>query len=75
LAAGIAGARFLEVPGCGHCPPLEQPEQFIAAIKGFVEAINKRPKNYESKPEEENIIMSAENRCSSLSGPVGWDNH
>jgi 3-oxoadipate enol-lactonase len=32
----ISGSRYIELPGCGHCPPLEQPEQFIAAIKGFV---------------------------------------
>jgi pimeloyl-ACP methyl ester carboxylesterase len=32
----VAGARYVEMPGCGHCPPLEQPEQFIAAIKEFV---------------------------------------
>ena len=32
----VAGAKYVELPGCGHCPPLEQPEQFIAAIKDFV---------------------------------------
>ena len=32
----VPGARYVELPGCGHCPPLEQPEQFLAAIKGFV---------------------------------------
>jgi pimeloyl-ACP methyl ester carboxylesterase len=32
----VAGARYLQLPGCGHCPPLEQPQQFIAAIKDFV---------------------------------------
>jgi len=32
----VAGARYVELPGCGHCPPLEQPEQFLAAIKEFV---------------------------------------
>jgi len=26
----------VELPGCGHCPPLEQPEQFLTAIKSFV---------------------------------------
>jgi len=24
------------LPGCGHCPPLEQPQAFLAAIKDFV---------------------------------------
>lgn len=36
VAEKIAGARYVELAGCGHCPPLEQPEAFIAAIKGFV---------------------------------------
>ena len=36
IAEKIAGAAYVELPGCGHCPPLEQPEQFLAAIKGFV---------------------------------------
>ncbi|MBI1203617.1 MAG: alpha/beta fold hydrolase [Rhodopseudomonas sp.] len=31
----VAGAKYIELPGCGHCPPLEQPEAFIAAIKEF----------------------------------------
>jgi pimeloyl-ACP methyl ester carboxylesterase len=29
-------ARYVELPGCGHCPPLEQPQAFLAAIKEFV---------------------------------------
>jgi 3-oxoadipate enol-lactonase len=37
IAEKVAGARYVEMPGCGHCPPLEQPDEFIAAIKGFVE--------------------------------------
>lgn len=32
----IPGARFVELPGCGHCPPLEQPDAFVAAIEQFV---------------------------------------
>jgi pimeloyl-ACP methyl ester carboxylesterase len=36
IAEKVAGARYVELPGCGHCPPLEQPEPFLAAIKGFV---------------------------------------
>ena len=36
IAEKISGARYIELPGCGHCPPLEQPEQFLAAIKQFV---------------------------------------
>ncbi len=36
IAEKIPGARYVELPGCGHCPPLEQPQAFIAAIKEFV---------------------------------------
>jgi len=36
LAAGIAGAQFRELPGCGHCPQIEQPEAFAAALRGFL---------------------------------------
>jgi len=32
----VAGAQYVELPGCGHCPPLEQPQAFIGAIKDFV---------------------------------------
>jgi 3-oxoadipate enol-lactonase len=38
LAAGIAGAEFVEIPGCGHCPQIEQPEAFVAAVNGFLPA-------------------------------------
>src|SRR5450432_1398643 len=36
IADKVKGAKYIELPGCGHCPPLEQPDAFIAAIKGFV---------------------------------------
>ena len=32
----VADAKYVELPGCGHCPPLEQPRQFLAAIGEFV---------------------------------------
>ena len=35
VAEKVAGAKYVELPGCGHCPPLEQPAEFIAAIKEF----------------------------------------
>lgn len=35
VAEKVPGARYIELPGCGHCPPLEQPQQFLAAIKDF----------------------------------------
>jgi 3-oxoadipate enol-lactonase len=36
IADKVAGSRYVELPGCGHCPPLEQPQAFLAAIKDFV---------------------------------------
>lgn len=38
LATGIAGARFLEIPAVGHCPQLEDPRAFVAAVNGFLPA-------------------------------------
>ena len=38
LASGISGAKLLELPGCGHCPPLQQPQEFVAAIAPFLGA-------------------------------------
>ena len=35
IADKVDGARYIQLPGCGHCPPLEQPQQFLAAIKDF----------------------------------------
>jgi 3-oxoadipate enol-lactonase len=32
----VAAAKYFELPGCGHCPPLEQPEAFLKAIGEFV---------------------------------------
>jgi pimeloyl-ACP methyl ester carboxylesterase len=36
VAERIPGARYVELPGCGHCPPLEQPQAFLDAIKDFI---------------------------------------
>jgi 3-oxoadipate enol-lactonase len=36
LAAEIRGARLVELPGCGHCPPLEQPEAFLEVVAPFL---------------------------------------
>ncbi|MGN6388709.1 MAG: alpha/beta fold hydrolase [Burkholderiaceae bacterium] len=38
LAHGIPGARFLEIADAGHCPQLEQPDAFTAAVKAFLKA-------------------------------------
>lgn len=36
LAGAIPGAQFQELRGCGHCPQLEDPLAFIAALRGFL---------------------------------------
>jgi 3-oxoadipate enol-lactonase len=36
IAEKVPGAAYVQLPGCGHCPPLEQPQAFLAAIKDFV---------------------------------------
>jgi pimeloyl-ACP methyl ester carboxylesterase len=36
LANGIPGAKFLEIPGCGHCPQIENPRAFINAVNAFL---------------------------------------
>ncbi len=37
LAAGIGGAALVEIAGCAHCPPLEKPAEFLAALRPFLE--------------------------------------
>lgn len=37
LAKGIPGAKFLEIPGCGHCPQLEMPEVFVSVVEEFLQ--------------------------------------
>ena len=36
ISSKVPGARHIELKGCGHCPPLEQPQQFLAAIGDFI---------------------------------------
>jgi 3-oxoadipate enol-lactonase len=36
LAAKIAGARFREIEGCGHCPQIENPVLFVQAVEEFL---------------------------------------
>jgi 3-oxoadipate enol-lactonase len=36
LASGIKGARFQELKGLGHCPQIEAPPAFVAALRGFL---------------------------------------
>jgi len=35
IADKVTSAHYVELPGCGHCPPLEAPQQFLAAIRSF----------------------------------------
>jgi pimeloyl-ACP methyl ester carboxylesterase len=35
IAEKVNGAEYVELPGCGHCPPLEQPDAFLKAIGEF----------------------------------------
>jgi pimeloyl-ACP methyl ester carboxylesterase len=36
ISGRVPGARHVELAGCGHCPPLEQPKAFLAAINAFL---------------------------------------
>jgi len=36
LSTRIIGAEFLEIPGCGHCPQIEDPPAFIKAVNDFL---------------------------------------
>jgi pimeloyl-ACP methyl ester carboxylesterase len=36
IADGVAGAKYVELPSCGHCPPLEQPQSFLRAVGEFI---------------------------------------
>jgi 3-oxoadipate enol-lactonase len=38
LSTRILGAEFLEIPGCGHCPQIEDPRAFVEAVNGFLPA-------------------------------------
>jgi 3-oxoadipate enol-lactonase len=36
LAGRIPGARYEEIPACGHCPMLEQPEDLVSKVDDFL---------------------------------------
>ena len=33
----VPSARYVELPGCGHCPQLEEPERFTELLLEFLE--------------------------------------
>jgi len=37
LAGGIRGAKYVELEGCGHCPQIENPQAFVAAVAAFLD--------------------------------------
>ena len=37
MAAGIPGAKLLELPGCAHVPQLQAPELFLSAVRPFID--------------------------------------
>ena len=37
LAAGLPQAELVVLPGCAHVPQLQAPEQFMAAIRSFIQ--------------------------------------
>ena len=43
LAENITGARQAVLPGCGHVPPMEDPEAFNAALIAFLLEISPAP--------------------------------
>ena len=36
LAGRLADARVVELPGLGHCPHMQDPDAFLAAVSGFL---------------------------------------
>ena len=36
VADHVTDAHYVELAGCGHCPPLEQPQAFLGAIGEFI---------------------------------------
>jgi 3-oxoadipate enol-lactonase len=36
LQGGIAGARLVEIADCAHCPPIENPGEFVRAVDDFL---------------------------------------
>jgi pimeloyl-ACP methyl ester carboxylesterase len=37
MAQSIPGAEYVLLPGCGHLGPMDQPDEFNEALRGFLE--------------------------------------
>ena len=33
IAEAVPGTPYVEIPGCGHCPPLENPRAFLDVLR------------------------------------------
>ena len=42
MADAIPGAQYVELEGCGHLANLERPDEFDAALRGFLETLHER---------------------------------
>jgi len=42
IAAGVAGARLVRIPGAGHSSPVEQPQAVTAELRGFLDSVEGR---------------------------------
>jgi 3-oxoadipate enol-lactonase len=42
LSEGLADAELIEMPGLGHCPHIQDPDAFVAAIAPFLGSQAKR---------------------------------
>jgi 3-oxoadipate enol-lactonase len=36
IGANVPACQIVEIAGCGHCPPLENPGAFLNAVKAFI---------------------------------------
>src|SRR3546814_7590506 len=43
LHAGIAGAKLVEIEGCGHCPQIQARDRFVEAVLAFLDCAGGHP--------------------------------
>jgi 3-oxoadipate enol-lactonase len=41
IAARIPGARLVTIPGAGHAPNVERPDEFATAVREFVDGVER----------------------------------